>query len=658
MYRRWATTVAVFTVLMLLLGGFGLLTLGAGAGAGDIAWYASGVALSLPSLALGAIVAARRPANPVGLLLALVGFAIGFIPAAETYLLAAYRHGLPLPDLAVSLMQGSWTLLYLPVALLMLYFPDGRVPGPRWRWAPVAIVADVVLFIVACAMDPDPYAAPFADAPHVLGTLPEVAMAGALGLVFGFLALLVTAAAAMVVKFRRAAGDPVRRAQLKWFAIAAFWLPAALLMCWLSYLLLDRPGLAMIGLYGLFATIPVAVAIAMLRHDLYDVDKAISAAVTYGAVTAVLLGVYTLVSFLGGLLAGQGGAVAAAAATAGCAAVLNPVRTRLQRFVDGRMYPQRRAALAAVEGLRERTHAGAAAPEQLQAVLRGALRDPRLRVAYRVPGSADLVDADGETVSTGDTQAVPVMLSGQEIGALIRGDVGSPQLLREIAASCALLVEVVRLRIELAGALREVESSRARLLATGYRERRRLERDLHDGAQQRLVSLGMGLRLAQRHLHDGSVDVNGLLDQSVAELGTAVAELRAIAHGLRPSSLDDGLDAAVRTLAGSLTVPVTVEVAAGDVSDDVATTAYYVVSEAVTNVVKHAEAGWIGLRVTRADRELAVQISDDGRGGARLRPGSGLAGLADRVAAAGGALLVDSAAGRGTVVRAVLPCVS
>jgi len=330
--------------------------------------------------------------------------------------------------------------------------------------------------------------------------------------------------------------------------------------------------------------------------------------------------------------------------------------------VDARMYPLRRAALGAIEDLRRRTHSGEAEPEQLEAVLQTALRDYGLRVAYRVPGSRAMVDVGGEAFVVEDGQLTPILLSGQEIGALIRGSVGSAQLLREVAAASALLVEVVRLRIELGGALREVESSRSRLLAAGYSERRRLERDLHDGAQQRLVSLGMALRLAQRHLGDrdgdGAVDVDGLLDQAVAELGTAVAELRGIAHGLRPSSLDDGLDVALRTLAGSLSLPVTLEVEVGAVADDIATTAYYVVSEAVTNVVKHAEAKWIGLRVTGGVAQLDVRVSDDGRGGALVRPGSGLAGLADRVAAAGGALRVDSPAGRGTVIQAVLPCAS
>ncbi len=182
-----------------------------------------------------------------------------------------------------------------------------------------------------------------------------------------------------------------------------------------------------------------------------------------------------------------------------------------------------------------------------------------------------------------------------------------------------------------------------------------MDRDLHDGAQQRLVSLGMQLRLAQRHLDDGTVDVDSLLDQSVAELGTAVAELRQIAHGLRPSSLDDGLPAALSNLVRSLPLTVDMEIDDSPLPDAVATTAYYVASEAITNAVTHAEATRIVLQVLRRDGQLLVRVTDDGRGGARLGERSG---LADRVAALGGSLRVASPRGRGTEVEAALPCAS
>ena len=166
------------------------------------------------------------------------------------------------------------------------------------------------------------------------------------------------------------------------------------------------------------------------------------------------------------------------------------------------------------------------------------------------------------------------------------------------------------------------------------------------------------VRLAQRRLHRCDLDVDSVLADAVDQLGWAVAELRQIAQGLRPSSLDDGLGPALTTLAGRLPVPVALDVTASTVPESVATTVYYVATEAVTNVVKHATAARIGLSVTHTGGIVTVRISDDGTGGAQLRPGTGLSGLTDRVAAAGGELTVHSPPGRGTVIQAVLPCAS
>jgi signal transduction histidine kinase len=253
-------------------------------------------------------------------------------------------------------------------------------------------------------------------------------------------------------------------------------------------------------------------------------------------------------------------------------------------------------------------------------------------------------------------QAAKVLLGGQPVGVLLPARATSPNLLRIVADASALLVEMVRLRLELGHALRDVESSRARLLRAGYEERRRVVNDLHDGAQQRLVSMGMSLRLAQRHLHDGTIDLDGLLDQSVAELATAVAELRQLAHGLRPSSLDDGLDSALLALTSKVPLPVDLDVRAGDLPDVVSTTAYYVASEGIANAIKHADADRLSVEVVRIDRGLRVRVADNGRGGAVLAAGAGLPGLTDRVAALGGSLAVHSPPGRGTVLEAVLPC--
>ncbi len=618
-----------------------------------------GIALALPSVVLGVLVATRRPRGVVGLLLVLAGATTVYLAVGDSYASLAVRRGL-FTEVYAALSQGDWMFLYVPSALLMLVFPDGRLPGRRWRWAVAGLLVVPVLFMLIAACVPDTYPPPFESTPHLLrpprAYVPMLEIVG-VALLPVFLGLLIASAAAMVVRYRRAA-DEVSRAQVKWFALGAGFLPLTLLLCWAGYLFLGGPDLVVFGLAATAVAIPVATAIAVLRHDLYDVDRAISAAVTYGLVTAALLGFYMAASFLVGFGAGRGSPVAAAAATAVCAAALSPLRVRLQRRVDRRLYPARQAVLTAVARLRDRMHAGQARPEELEAALREALRDPALRVGYRIPGATGLVDAAGAPVDPGDSPVTPVRLGGHEIGAIVRGRTGSRELLREAAGVSALLIEVVRLRIEVSRALEEAEASRTRLLHAGYEERRRLERDLHDGAQQRLVSLGMAIRLAQRHLGDGTAEVGALLDEWVAELAAAVTELRQIAHGLRPSSLDDGLGTALVTLAGKVPVPVALDVSADDLPDDVATTAYYVASEAMTNAVKHAGPAAIGVRVSRAGDRVTVRISDDGRGGAEMRPGAGLAGLADRVRAAGGALRLSSPEGGGTTVEAVLPCAS
>ena len=228
----------------------------------------------------------------------------------------------------------------------------------------------------------------------------------------------------------------------------------------------------------------------------------------------------------------------------------------------------------------------------------------------------------------------------------------------EIATTVGFLSELVRLRLETAQALHEAEASRRRLVAAHDEERHRLERDLHDGAQQRLVALGMTLRRVQRRLPEQDGALAEVFDGSVAELQAAVSELRQLAHGLRPSSLDDGLSAALDSLRTRLGVPLRIEVATHDLPEPISTTAYYVASEAVTNAIKYASARTIALTVNPAPGGVVVQVRDDGRGGAVVRHGSGLAGLQDRVRAIGGELSVISQVDRGTLVEAVLPCAS
>ena len=637
--------------------GLGGVALRDGSDSAGTASFVAGAVVGLYAVVLGMLVARRHPANLVGAVLAWTGALLVLSSASETYTLTVGAS-----DQLAAFSEGSWMWLYVPVALLALLFPDGRLPSPRWRVVAAGLLTVPVAFMVLVAMSPGPYPAPYDDAPRPLGTH-EWAVPLAIAMLPLFLGLLVASAVSLFR--RRRTADAVGRDRLKWLAVAGLTVPATLLLCWTSYLLLGDADLVVVGLAAMYVGIPTATAIAMLRHDLYDVDRVLSGTITYGLVSAALLTVLTVATFVSGLVVPGDSTIAAAAATAICAVLLSPLRNRLQRKVDEKLYPVRRGTLAAIEDLRRRAHAGTARPEELEPVLRAAMADPDLRVGYRMPGGTAMVDAAGNDRRTG-AGATPVLIGDDEIGAITFSRDCPAPLAREIADASALLVEVVRLRLELRAALDAADAGRARLLRVSYAERRKLERDLHDGAQQRLVSLGMSLRLAQRHLAQRNAlarrrrrRCRRVARHHVAELATAVAELRQVAHGLRPSSLDDGLGPALSNLTSKVPIPVELDIQAnGSLPDELTTTAYYVASEAVANTLKHAAARTVVLKVAQTDGQLRVRVTDDGLGGARVATGSGLAGLSDRVAALGGTFRVLSPPGGGTTVEAVLPCVS
>jgi signal transduction histidine kinase len=261
------------------------------------------------------------------------------------------------------------------------------------------------------------------------------------------------------------------------------------------------------------------------------------------------------------------------------------------------------------------------------------------------------VPADGRAHATIHRDGAPTGLLLHDPALLHRRD-----LLDGILAAATLAIEIARLRVEVRLQLAEVDASRARIVEAGYEERRRLERDLHDGAQQRLVSLGMRIRRLQRSLPREADILRPALDQIVGEVASAIADLRQIAAGVRPARLDDGLAAAFHDLARVAPVPVNVEASIGRVASSVEAAAYFVACEALTNAVKHASASKVVLRAVRENGALHVSVSDDGVGGAVARRGSGLAGLHDRAAAHGGRLEIVSPRGGGTRVEVAIPC--
>jgi signal transduction histidine kinase len=297
-------------------------------------------------------------------------------------------------------------------------------------------------------------------------------------------------------------------------------------------------------------------------------------------------------------------------------------------------------------------------PEALRAALADALGDPSLALAYWLPEPGRFVDASGRPVALLAGAWSEVELNGRRIAAIAHDPslADEPQLVRAAGAAAALALENQRLSAELRANIEELRASRARLVEAGDSERRRLERDLHDGAQSRLVALALTLRRARMKASDPR-EVVAILDESSAELQASLSELRELARGIHPAVLTDrGLGAALETLANRAPVPVRIlGQPPGELPPPVTTAIYFVVSEALTNIAKYARANSATVAVRRAANTIVVEISDDGVGGADIAGGSGLRGLSDRVAALDGRLDLHSQPGEGTQVRAEIP---
>ena len=304
------------------------------------------------------------------------------------------------------------------------------------------------------------------------------------------------------------------------------------------------------------------------------------------------------------------------------------------------------------------------APARLRDALSNALGDPSLTVAYWSPDADAYVGADGARVEARSLDAGRAVTllerDGQPIAAILHDEMllDDPGLVASVASAMRLSVENERLQAEVEAQLGEVRESRARIVAAGDAERRRVERDLHDGAQQRLVSLTLALRFARQRLgDDADPEIRLSLDQASSEARSALSELRELARGIHPQILTEaGLGSAIQSLADRSSVPVTVELGTDErFSPSVEATAYFVVSEALANVAKYAGASRAHVRTTWRDDELTVEIADDGVGGAAAGFGGGLRGLADRLSAIGGRLEIVSPVGGGTRLVARIP---
>ena len=617
--------------------------------------------IAAPALLAGVVIARGRPRNPVGAIVAALGLIAALDVMLSCWASAAVNGEVGGAGWAVALYQADWIPVFGALALLLLLFPDGRPVSPRWRpvvWfaAGATLASFATAFIRADAFD-DPYAG--VDPPLGVASGAASGVLTAVSLL-ALTAALVLAAVAMILRFRRSRG--VERTQMKWLAAAAVLLPVAIVAGTVDGVLNDEPTLiTFITFVAVYVGLVTAVVVAMLRHGLYDVDRVISRTIAWVALTLVLAAAAVGLALLVAEPLGGGSTAGAAVAAVAVALAFDPLRRRLQRAVDRRFDRDRSRAVERVDAFAELLHDGRGAPEGIEAVLREVLRDPGLRLLVWLPGPATYAGLDGVPEAApppGPGVAVTGVGRGEAPLALVVHDprLGDrPGLLADVLRAAALPVEIARLRGELRGRLEEVEESRVRIVRAGYEERRRLERDLHDGAQQRLVALGMALRRVQRRLA-GDAEAARAIDDAVGDVAEAVRDLREIARGLRPGMLDDGLGPALADLARRTPLVVDVEAPEGRIPAEIETAAYYVVSEALANAVKHAGATRVSVTARRDDGRLLVSVQDDGRGGAAPEPSGGLAGLADRIAAHGGEMALESRPGEGTRLEVVLPC--
>lgn len=640
-----------------------ILLLNAGAGEYRPSWVSNvvGPLAVLTSVGVGLVVALRRPSNPIGWLLianALIFGWLGGFPAAYAGYALEHPGTLPGGRLAAVWDTAAWPLLFAGIVAIAFVFPDGNLPSPRWRWIAIGggIAATVTLLgglLSANQLDP-----PFDDVAP-LEVLPDAVTGAMQGLgLLGMFATLIAAAVAVVSRFRGSEGE--LRAQMKWVAYAATLIPLTILVGTLDG---GEGPATLLSMMALEIAIPVSIGIAVMRYRLYEIDRLINATLVYGTLTVLLAAAFVAVALGGGVLIGGGAAVPTAAATLAVTLAFRPLRRRVQTLVDRRFARARYEGIQQVDRFLGDLRIGQAEPEGIGEVLAQAVSDPSLRLFFWLPHDEAHADAAGHLIPelpASPAGRTPVRRGELQLGIVVHDPAlrDRASLLDPVILRAGLAIEIARLRVEVRRQLSEVERSRTRIVTATYEERRRLERDLHDGAQQRLVSLGLDLRHVQHELGEASGgDAKATLDSVVAGLAEAIEELRELARGVRPAALDAGLAAALSELAARAPIRTEVDATTERFDDEIEAAAYFVASEALTNAVKHASGSHVVLRAGRDNGNLVLSVSDDGHGGAAPGGGSGLTGLGDRVAALGGRLDLRSD-GSGTALVAEFPCES
>jgi signal transduction histidine kinase len=649
---------------------------------------------------LGALVV-RRAGNVIGWLLLAEGAALAIVASASAYaVLGITQPGtLPAPELVGLLAEWSVVPVFVVLGFMLLLFPSGTLPSPRWRlFSGLALLATALAlagFVVQPRMIALP--APGGDSLMVANPLGISALGPVLSTVLigtpdaagGLLTVLLAAAiVSLAVRFRTG-GREVRQ-QIKWLMLAvagaAFGQVAALLATAATGTganIVTTVAYAVVPAIALFG-IPALITVAILKHGLYQIDVIINRAIRYALLSAALTAIYVGIVVGIGTLAGYaGGPLLTAVAALAIAVLFQPLRRRAQLLANRIVYGQRATPYQVLSDFAQ-DMAGQldadVALDRMASVLAGATGAVRAEVWVRIGpqlrpmatwprGSAQraavpLAD-DGELPVLDSTRAIAVRHTGELLGAITldkpRNEPVSAvedKLLEHLASQAALVLRNVRLTAELQATIEDLRASRRRLVQAQDEERHRIERNLHDGAQQQLVALTIQISL----LEDDAGDPAGVLKMAGelrSGLHAALDDLRALARGIYPPLLaDQGLVPALKAQASKAPLPVLIEAdGIGRYPRDAEAAVYFCILEALQNVAKYSHASRATVAVSCPDSHLEFSITDDGAGfePANVTHGTGLQGMTDRLAAVGGSLRILSQTGHGTTVSGTLP---
>ena len=629
-------------------------------------WVRLSPLYALAFVIVGALIIARHPGNRVGW----VASAIGLLSASYLFVLgySTYGHYLnhSAPALGFIEWLGRWEwapAVVFTVFFLPLLFPDGRPISPRWWLLTPFVLGGFALGFLNFS---------FGELLSIVGTL--------------------LANITLVIRYQRAGAD--ERQQIRWFAIAA--LVLALLSAagivigaavYHNLTVVFNPYFDVLIPLA-FTGLAASIGIAVLKYHLYDIDLFIRQAIVYGTLVALISVIYFAAvvgvgSRMWGIRPGDpGGAVAIGAIIA---ILFQPLRRALARLANRVVYGKRATPYDVLSRFSEQV-GGMVATDELprrmaQVLAEGTAADRatvwlRVGTSLRLAASWPATDAttpslpllDGQVPAIANaTEAAPVQYQGELLGALAvsKREPMTPierRLLTDLSRESGLVLKNARLTAELIQRLDELQASRERLVTAQDTERRRLERNIHDGAQQNLVALKLKIALAKRVAETDPKAAQAMLDELTGETNVAIETLRELARGLYPPVLaQDGLIAAVEAQARRMPMPV--EVTGGPLPrypQETEASVYFCVLEALQNVAKHAAASKAVVHFERTDARLAFTVSDDGRGmdPVKASSGSGMQNMRDRIEVLGGDLHVESSPGKGTSISGVLPVAS